>query len=214
MGGRVPKQFLRVGGTTILRLTLGRFARHPEVSEIIIVAPREHVKRVERLVHPGRPRKLIAVVPGGRERQDSVRRGLEALSEAIKVVLVHDAVRPLVRTGVITRVIRQAKRHGAAVVATRVRDTIKMEGTPGTIAHTVPREKLWAVQTPQGFRREILVRAHARAAAQKFLGTDECSLVERLGETIRIVPGDASNIKITTREDIRLAEFLRRGVRG
>ena len=125
-------------------------------------------------------------------------------------MLVHDAVRPLVDRGVIGRVIRAARRHGAAVAAVKAKDTIKVESRRhrGHFSHTLPREQLWSVQTPQGFHIDLLLRAHREARKAGFVGTDESSLVERLGAPVRIVLGDERNVKITTPADRRLAEFL------
>jgi len=125
-------------------------------------------------------------------------------------VLVHDAVRPFVDRSVIRAVIGAVRRHRAAVVGVRVKDTIKVESgeSPGFYARTIARGGLWAVQTPQGFRYDLLLRAHQEAHRAGFLGTDDASLVERLGIPVRIVPGNERNIKITTPADRKLAEFL------
>jgi 2-C-methyl-D-erythritol 4-phosphate cytidylyltransferase len=118
------------------------------------------------------------------------------------IVLIHDAVRPFVTKRVILAVIQEAGRHGAAVVGVRVKDTIKKEGKRGFYEKTLPRDLLWAVQTPQGFRTHLIKRAHDKAAKAGFLGTDDGILVERLGFRVRIVKGDYGNVKITTREDL------------
>ncbi len=208
LGGPVPKQFLAIGGVPILVRTLRQFASVPQVRRIVIVGPGRSLSRIRRLVDTYRIRGVTRIVRGGRERQHSVWNGLRALTPHPSIVLVHDAVRPLVRKREILQVIRQARKHGAAVVGVRVRDTIKTSGRHGWFARTLPRHVLWAVQTPQGFRYDILYRAHVSAARSRFLGTDDGSLVERLHIPVRIVPGDEGNIKITTRHDLAVAGTL------
>jgi 2-C-methyl-D-erythritol 4-phosphate cytidylyltransferase len=150
------------------------------------------------------------VVEGGKDRQASVFKGLLRCSFLSGIVLVHDAVRPLVGRPAIVAVIRAAGRYGAAVVGVPVKDTIKTEsdGRRGFYARTLRRGELWAVQTPQGFRFPLLMEAHRRARSSGFVGTDDASLVERMGSPVRIVPGSERNIKITSPGDRRLAEFL------
>jgi 2-C-methyl-D-erythritol 4-phosphate cytidylyltransferase len=205
LGGVLPKQFLRLGDTPILVASVRAFERLPDVREVVVVVPAAYVPRAARLLARARCRKVSCVVAGGRERQDSVRLGLEHLSAVPEILLVHDAVRPLVTGKVIRRVIAAAKKYGAAVVGVPVKDTTKLEGKKGFYTQTLPRHLLWAVQTPQGFLFSLFRHAHVRAAAAGVLGTDDAALVERLGLPVRIVEGDQRNIKITTREDLALA---------
>lgn len=205
LGGVLPKQFLRLGDTPILVTSVRAFERLPEVREIVVVAPAAYVTRTTRLLERARCKKVSCVIAGGTERQDSVRLGLEHLLAVPDVVLVHDAVRPLVTPQMIRGVIAAAKKYGAAVVGVPVKDTIKLEGKGGFYTKTLPRHLLWAVQTPQGFLFPLFRHAHVRAAAARVIGTDDAALVERLGIPIRIVQGDQRNIKITTREDLAFA---------
>jgi 2-C-methyl-D-erythritol 4-phosphate cytidylyltransferase len=207
MGGTLPKQFLRLGQETILERTIAVFERVPDVCEIVIVTPRQYLDRVVRLVRKANVSRQCTIVAGGRERQHSVWNGLRAFYTSPSIVLVHDAVRPFVRPATIRAVISAVRTHGAAVVGVPVGDTVKLAGTKGFYARTLPRERVWAVQTPQGFRLELLVRAHERARQDRFLGTDEGSLVERLGHRVRIVTGETDNVKITTRRDLKLAKL-------
>ena len=207
-GRGLPKQFVLLGGKSALERSLEKFSRLAVVREIVVVVPKEHLQRAGRIVHRAGVRKVSAIVHGGVERQASVANGLEALSHRCRIVLVHDAARPLVSTAVVQRVIAGVRRYGAAVTAVRVSDTIKLEGRKGFSTETLRRDLLWAAQTPQGFRRALLERAHAMARQEKALGTDEASLVERLGVPVRIVEGSAKNLKITTREDLSLAAQL------
>ena len=209
MGGRTPKQFLRLTTAPVLLVTLGHFARHPAVGSIVVVAPAAHTDRVARLVRSLARRLPVTVVPGGPERQDSVRCGLAAVPEAADIVLVHDAVRPFVSSALITAVIDAARRHGAAICALPVRETVKRV-VQGYVESTVDRSALWAVQTPQAFRSALLREAHDKARRDAFRGTDEAMLVERLGHPVRVVPGSEENVKLTTPGDLRRARTLRR----
>ncbi len=205
LGGKLPKQFQILGGMSILARTLRVFAGMKEVAAIVVVVPPDHCRRAERIIERARIAKVAAVVPGGSERQRSVRAGLEAFVPAPDIVLVHDAVRPFTSRKIVRRVIRQAAEYAGAVVGTRLTDTIKEGNRKGYFVRTLAREGLWAVQTPQGFQFPLLLRAHRAAERSGFLGTDEASLVERLGHRVRIVEGETGNVKITTREDLRRA---------
>lgn len=204
MGGRTPKQFLKLSGTSIVRATTERFARHPAVASIVVVAPPAHVRRTRELLRalpfPG----SLAVVEGGRERQESVALGLRAIVGAPDVIVVHDAVRPFVTRSLIDAVLAAACEHGAAICAVPVKETLKRV-IGDVVEETVDRTVLWSVQTPQAFRAALLREAHDKARRDGFVGTDEAVLVERLGERVRVVPGLETNVKITTREDLRLA---------
>ncbi len=207
-GGRLPKQFLRLGTRTVLEVTLSAFQRHPQVGEIVVVVPATERARAERLVRRSRLSKVSAVVVGGKERQDSVWEGLSAFTRPPRIVLVHDAVRPFIDGRTIAAVAAGAAKYRAAVVGTRVKDTVKVEGRRGFYTSTLSREHLWAVQTPQGFTYHLITRAHKEARKAGFLGTDEASLVERLGVPVRIIPGNERNLKITTPGDLRIARVL------
>jgi len=199
LGAAVPKQLLEIGGKTLLRRSVEAFDSHPRVSVLVVVLPPELVASGASLVGPtARP---CLVVAGGSRRQDSVARGLEAMPDGPAIVLVHDAARPFADSALISRVIEGAEREGAAIAAVPVRDTVKHVGDDGLVARTIRREEIRLAQTPQGFRREVLVRA-----VQRGLGgaeaTDEAMLVEIGGERVRIVDGSPENVKITTSEDL------------
>ena len=212
LGRRIPKQFLLLLGKPVLQWTVAIFDSLPIVDEIVVVAPAAHIARVKRIISRAGFRKVSAVVPGGAERQDSVRNGLNSFTRHPDVVLVHDAVRPLVTPEVVRAVVRAAARYRAAVVGVPVKDTVKVEGRKGFYARTLQRDRLWVVQTPQGFDYGLLLRAHKLAQGVRFVGTDESSLVERLGVPARIVPGDERNFKITTKGDLERAKLLMRFV--
>jgi 2-C-methyl-D-erythritol 4-phosphate cytidylyltransferase len=203
LGSRTPKQLLTLGGTTILACTVGHFVRHPAVSEVVVPAPVEYLARTRRaLASLGRAR--VRVIEGGTERQDSVRRGVQALRDEARVIVVHDAVRPFFSRALIERVVAAARTHGAAICALPVTETVKRV-RDGAVEATVDRSALWSVQTPQAFHAALLREAHEKAHRDGFVGTDDSMLVERLGHTVVVVPGLRNNVKITTPEDLRRA---------
>ena len=206
-GGRTPKQFVRLEGVPILVRTVGLFARRRDVAAIVVAAPSGDLPRVRRMLAAA-GHGTVAVVAGGRERQHSVWNGLQALPSSCEFVLVHDAVRPFTPSRVISSVVKEARACGASVVGVPVGDTLRREGRAGFLSATVDRAHLWAVQTPQGFRTELLREAHREAARKGILRTDETSLVELMGIEARVVQGTQSNIKITTKNDLEFARFL------
>jgi 2-C-methyl-D-erythritol 4-phosphate cytidylyltransferase len=208
MGGERAKQFLELSGTPVIIHTLRRFDECAEVGETIVVVPAADVKDFLELAGKAGLRKLARVVAGGGTRTESVWRGLQAVrAETARVVAVHDAVRPLVTPEEIDATVRAADASGAAILAARAVDTIKeAEGT--NVLRTLDRARLWHAQTPQCFRYDLLRRAYERALAEGFEATDCSALVERLGAPVSIVEGTARNIKITTPQDLALAEIL------
>ncbi|MBB6691255.1 2-C-methyl-D-erythritol 4-phosphate cytidylyltransferase [Cohnella xylanilytica] len=208
MGAADNKPYLPLAGRPILAHTLEAFERCEAVETIVVVvAPgeEERARGVVRGLMAG-GRKVRAIVPGGAERQDSVCAGLDALDT--EGVLVHDAARPLVTPAQIEACCREAERHGASALAVPVKDTIKVEGERGFMTATPDRSTLWAVQTPQAFARAELIEAHRRAKAEGAAATDDTMLMERLGRKVAIVKGDYRNLKITTPEDLPVAELF------
>lgn len=195
----IPKQFTGVQGKPLYLHALERFSTFFE--QAIIVLPQAWKEEVESQVQllPYQDKLILEV--GGPHRQDSVSRGLSRLSDGIQTVLVHDAARPFTSAHLISRVIDETRRHQACIPVLPVRDTIK-EVCNGRIARTLDRESLGLVQTPQGFEINLLKRAFAQAKRDGFYGTDEATLVERLGVPVHVVPGDRTNIKVTWKEDL------------
>lgn len=206
MGTSLSKQYLALAGQPIVARTLSVFERHPGVARILLIAPSDEVAfcRTEIVERFGFT-KVREVVAGGAERQDSVRFGLLACGAAEdEIVLIHDGVRPFLSTAVIDQVIASAGQVGGCVVGVPVKDTIKeIEG--GRIAGTPDRRRLWQAQTPQAFPFRIILQAHESAWREGFRGTDDASLVERLGLPVAMIEGSYRNIKITTPEDLVLA---------
>lgn len=209
MGGTLPKQFLTLGGVPLLVHALRTLEAEDLVDEIILVVPpadRDYCQR--EIVTRHRLTKIFKIVAGGDQRQDSVRNGLEVVSSRTEFVLVHDAVRPFLTGGMIRQVLEQAMKHGAAVVAVPMRDTVKQVGATGLVEATVDRERLWLAQTPQAFRRSLLQEAHQRAERDGVRSTDDAQLIEWLGQPVAIVDGSGENIKITRPEDLALGEAI------
>lgn len=214
MGGGVNKNFLELMGEPILIRTLKTFSQVERVNFFIVVVAAQEVETVEKLLRSTEGLKPWLVTGGGSERQYSIANGLKILPEDAEIILVHDAARPLISARIINEVINAAEQFGGAIAAVPSKDTIKIIDAEGFVRYTPPRRELVSVQTPQGFRREILLQAYAQADAENFLGTDDASLVERLGIKIKIVTGSYENIKITTPEDLSVAEsFLRGGIK-
>ena len=152
--------------------------------------------------------KLRQIVLGGLRRQDSVAHGIEATSSETEIILIHDGARPLVTPVLVEQVIASAASHGASLAGIPVTDTLKLVGPDDSILQTISRESVWAAQTPQAFQRTILMSAYQDAAAAGATFTDEAALLESVGQSVQIVPGDSSNIKVTMPADLRMAEFL------
>ena len=209
IGSDTPKQFLEIAGIPMLLRAIRPFARHPAVAHISVVLRAADAVAPPEWLLPQIGSEL-SVVAGGAERADSVASGLAVLPGACALVLVHDAARPFVDALLIDRVIAGVRAGHSIVPALPVTDTIKeADGAdPGRIARTVPREHLRRAQTPQGFPRRVLEEAHARARQDGVHGTDDAALVERLGGMVRLVAGDPGNLKVTTPEDLALADYL------
>jgi 2-C-methyl-D-erythritol 4-phosphate cytidylyltransferase len=209
VGGELPKQYLPLDGVPILLRSVRPFASHPDVAQVVVVlAPAEAESPPAFLAEL--LGETLGIAAGGRERSDSVAAGLRALRAGCEIVLVHDGARPFVDRGVIDAVIGHARAGEGAVAAVPVSDTIKeaVGADPTLIGRTVPRTGLWRAQTPQGFPRRLLEQAYAQAGAGASGATDDATLVEDCGGTVRLVPDSPRNIKITTRDDLAVAEAL------
>ena len=203
-GARLPKQFIRLGRAPILTETVGHFTRHPAVVAIVVAAPEIHVERTRRALARVTHRAALTVVQGGGMRQDSVWLALKHVPRDADVIVVHDAVRPLITRGLIDAVVSAGAAAGAAICALPITETVKRV-RQDVVETTLDRSELWAVQTPQAFRAAVLREAHEKARRDGVVGTDDAMLVERLGHPVRVVRGLAENVKITTLEDLRRA---------
>jgi len=212
-GADRPKQFLDIGGRSILELSVAALAASDRIQEIVVALPRDHVDTGAKALRQAIGRPLV-VVAGGARRQDSVANAFAKASKDADIVLIHDAARPFVTRDVIDRAIDGAERHGAAIAAIGVRDTVKQAGEASAdgsrlIRATIPRDSVFLAQTPQAFRRDILARALDEG--KDVDATDEAMLVERLGVPVHVVEGDARNVKVTTPEDLEKARSASEG---
>jgi 2-C-methyl-D-erythritol 4-phosphate cytidylyltransferase/2-C-methyl-D-erythritol 2,4-cyclodiphosphate synthase len=206
MDADAPKQFMRIGGKSVLERATEAFENNASVDDVYVVAAADRAADC-RAVLRARVTKLRDVRTGGATRQESVFAGLSALPEAVDIVLIHDAARPFVSQGCIDRVLRLAAEKGAAAAAVSAKDTIR-PARDGVFAETLDRDALYKMQTPQGFRRSLILEAHATAARDGFTGTDDAVLLERIGEKVYLAEGDYDNIKLTTPEDIAAARAI------
>ena len=205
MGQKGNKNFLCLGDEPVLLRTLRTFSASTLIDNLIVVVAADEVNMTEELLQKADGLKPFMVTAGGAERQYSIANGLELLPNDTDIVLVHDAARPLVSVKVIDDVIHAAKEHGGAIAAVPAKNTVKRADEENFVTDTPPRSELWEVQTPQGFRREVILAAYEKAARENFLGTDDASLAERLPAKVKCVMSDYKNIKITTPEDFVIA---------
>src|SRR5881296_2718684 len=209
MGADVPKQFLPLGGVPMLLHSLRAFDRAPSVDAVILVVPHEERRRaLTDVIERYGVKKVQKVIAGGETRQQSVHNGLKETDPDVEIVVVHDAVRPFVTEDLIERSIEAARKGGGAIVAVPMKDTTKQAGPDRQIQRTLDRNDLWLAQTPQAFRRALLLEAYEKAAIECLQATDDAALVERLGHKVEIVPGTWENIKITAPEDLVIAEAI------
>src|SRR5499426_1770302 len=203
-GSRIPKQFLTIQRVPVVTKTVSWFTRCPGVVAIAVAAPEAHVERTRRALAALARRVPLVVVPGGPTRQDSVWLAMQTMPDDVEIVVVHDAVRPLITPDLIASVVRAAAEHGAAICALPIAETVKRVRNE-VVEATLDRSELWAVRTPQAFRAALLREAHEKARRDGVVGTDDAMLVERLGHPVRVVKGLAENVKITTPDDLRWA---------
>lgn len=208
MGGDKGKQLLLLNGKPVLARTLTAIASCRLVDRFVIVTEFEQIAAIEELANGLSLGKPFTVVAGGSERQYSVANALKAVPAQAEIILVHDGARPLILPGQVEEVIDAARVYGAAGLAAPVKDTIKHVNSEGFAIGTPDRNYLWAIHTPQAFKAELLRKAYDQAEADGFVGTDDASLVERIGVAVKLVNGGYENIKITTPEDVCIAESL------
>ena len=210
----INKQYLFIDGMPIVARTIRVFEEMPFVDDIYVVIPEQEIPFCrEEVVERYGFTKVRAIVPGGKERQNSVLNGLRAIdgTDEDAVILIHDGVRPFISRHILEHAVAAARDYDGALVAVPAKDTVKVV-EDGIVRDTPPRETIWLAQTPQSFRYGVIRAAHEMADAEGFLGTDDASLVERMGNEVHVVLGDYRNIKITTPEDLVLAEAFLKAV--
>jgi 2-C-methyl-D-erythritol 4-phosphate cytidylyltransferase len=208
MGTNLPKQFVPLLGKPLLIYTLEVFHRIPEIDALVLVVSDDSLSKVKTMLNEYHLETSTYLVAGGEHRQDSVFNGLKLMKEhKVDIVLVHDAVRPFVTPELVYALLEAAREYEAAIPVVRPKETIKQSSGDGFVENSIPRDLLWVVQTPQAFRFALLYTAFEKASAEKFYGTDEAMLVERIGTKVKTVESSYKNIKITTPEDFALAEL-------
>lgn len=210
MGNQLNKQFLSLGGLPLLLRTCLALAQVQEFRQLIIVARPGEEDEISRLLSSliQAETRRWQIVTGGEERQHSVWNGLQQIAKETELVAIHDGARPLIQPDTVRAALQEAAEFGAVVVGVPVKDTIKTVDGQGIILATPERKSLWAVQTPQVFRRDWLLTAYYQAWQEGFVGTDDSVLVERAGYRVKMLRGDYTNLKITTPEDLLIAEAL------
>lgn len=209
MNSTVSKQFIFIGGKPILAYTIDAFEKSSLIDKIVLVINEAEIEKCKKtIVNKYNYKKLMKIVPGGKERQNSVFNGLKVLPSETNLVAIHDGARFLITPDIIDRAVRDAYDSNGVIVAMPIQDTIKETNSNKIISKTFNRNRLWAAQTPQVFPYSIIMKAHEKAREDNFLGTDDASLVERLGYEVDIVRGSVENIKITTNFDLILAEII------
>jgi 2-C-methyl-D-erythritol 4-phosphate cytidylyltransferase len=209
MGGRVRKQFMSLDGLPLLLYTLKVFEEFEGIDHVHLVLNREDFEYcMEELIQKYGIGKVFQLVPGGKRRQDSVWNGLKAIEGRCDMVIVHDGVRPFVSFDILRRLMAAMKKAQAVITAIPALDTVKRVDGRGYVAETLPRNALFLIQTPQGFRYEVITEAYRRALKEGIQGTDDAYFVERMGIRVRAIEGSPFNIKVTTPEDIALAHYI------
>jgi 2-C-methyl-D-erythritol 4-phosphate cytidylyltransferase len=206
MKAGMNKQFIELHHQPVIVHTLKVFEQDDWCKGIILVINEAEREQFRKLLERFAIKKVISMVSGGDERQHSVYNGLKAVKNS-EIVLIHDGARPFITIEKIHQLVQAAEENGAAVVAVPVKDTIKRVSN-GCVDETVERSSLWAVQTPQAFRVSLVLEAHERAAHERYIGTDDASLVERMGKKVQVIEGDYQNIKLTTPDDLLFAQAI------
>jgi 2-C-methyl-D-erythritol 4-phosphate cytidylyltransferase len=209
MNGTVRKQYMDLAGRPILAYSLMAFDECIKIDSIFLVIPEEDIEYCQKnILSLLKLKKKVNIVYGGSERQDSVYNGLKALDDKTDMVVIHDGVRPFINSEQIIACIIGAKETGACILGMPASDTLKRVGKSGIIEKTLARDAVWMAQTPQAFQYHLIIKAHEKAWQDGYIGTDDALLVERLGVSVKIINGSKSNIKITNREDLKLARAL------
>lgn len=208
MGSDIPKQFMEVGGKPVLAYTLDKFQNCTKIDEIIIVTRSDSIVLCKSIVDTYGYSKVSVITEGGSTRQQSVKLGLAQMSSEPGYVLIHDGARPMIAIDTISKCIDSVVEHNAAAVGVPMKDTVKYSDNGKFITKTVDRSRLWLIQTPQAFEKNLILQCHERADSEGFDATDDCMLAEHFGINVALVEGEYENIKITSPSDIYIMEGL------
>ena len=202
-GSRIPKQFLKIEGKEIIAQTIDKFSSIGSIDEIIVSTKLEYFVRISTILRRYNFRKVSKIVEGGKRRQDSVYNALINLDcSDDDIILIHDAVRPFISRKKITELIQAAGKEKCVILGLPVNETIKRTDKKNIITETLDRNNVWAIQTPQAFRYDILLKSFEKAVKDNFTGTDEAAIVENAGFRVKVMMGEKGNVKITFREDL------------
>ena len=206
----INKQFLKIGGKEVIAHTIEKFYNNKNIGEIIIVVREDGKEFFQENIINKYGYKNLKIAFGGKERQDSVYNGLQEVDKNCSIVLIHDGARPFVTNEIIEQSIECAQKYNCAIVGIPVKDTIKIVNENNDVCNTPNRNTLWSIQTPQVFDYSLIMKAHEKAKNDKYYGTDDSMLMEYLGYNVKVVEGSYDNIKITTPEDLKVAEEILR----
>ncbi len=208
----INKQFIKLKNKEIVAHTIEKFYNRENIDDIVVVIREDEEEYFNKNIKEKYGFTNIKVAHGGNERQDSVFNGIKMLKKECEVVLIHDGARPFVTDDIIKRSINKANEHNAIVVGVKIKDTIKVVSDNGNIIDTPNRSYLWAVQTPQVFKYDIITKAYEDAYNNNYYGTDDAMLVERIGYNVKMIEGSYNNIKITTQEDLEFGEQILKNI--
>lgn len=208
----INKQFIKLNNKEILAHTIDKFYNNENIDDIVVVIKKDEEEYFNKNIKDKYGFINIKLAYGGNERQDSVFNGIKLLKKECDIVLIHDGARPFVTDDIIKKSINEANNHNAIVVGVKVKDTIKVVNDDGNIVDTPNRSYLWAVQTPQVFKYDIITKAYEYAYNNNYYGTDDAMLVERIGYNVKMIEGSYNNIKITTQEDLEFGEQILKNI--
>jgi 2-C-methyl-D-erythritol 4-phosphate cytidylyltransferase len=209
LGLAVPKPLVKIGRRPAIIYSLSTLNKHPDIDEIVVVTSVGNQSQIVNTLKSYSFKKIKVFVLGGRRRQDSVYSGLKKIAPDSDWVLIHDSARPFINNKSITQVILAAKKTGAAILAVKPKATMKLSRRDNMVSETLDRDKLWEAQTPQVFKKELILAAYKKFSKNNV--TDDATLVEKLGKQVEIVPGSYENIKITTVDDLLVANLIAKG---
>lgn len=210
MGTRITKQFLKVGKMTILERTIRKILKSKYIDNIVLVIKKDEEKDICELINVINSNKTITLIYGGESREESTFNGIKAIDKNTDIVLMHDGARPFIKTELIDQMIEETDKHRAIICAVPAKDTIKIITNDMKVRSTPERSRLYMVQTPQIFDYTLILKAYESVNYNSSKITDDASLIEAIGEEVHVHPGDYNNIKITTDEDLKLANILAR----
>jgi 2-C-methyl-D-erythritol 4-phosphate cytidylyltransferase len=209
MNARKNKQYINIANKPLIVRTIQKFYYLDCIEEIIVVISENEIDYFKKnIIERFNFSKIDKIIAGGKERQESVYNGIKNVKSDSKIIMIHDGARPFVEENIIIKAIEETQKYDATIVAVPVKDTIKSSDTNNNVSKTLKRSDLWAIQTPQTFKKELIVKAHREALNKNFLGTDDSVLVENIGKKVKIVEGNTFNIKITTREDLVISQAI------